>query len=188
MPACPPSDEAPCWRSLSAWAYRQRYPYAPSFLPTSWTWLRRGLVPRAPAPGDRCGTGRTSGNSPWIDRTAYNDCSSGWSTSPDGAPWRSRIFLPCDRYSPLLVLTKRHAHLFEKSPTFLVDLWKDNLFPYPDVVIAPSIKGVRGYPAEITNPRQSYAGQTIQQLIHAITPQGHPDTHRHTLTDLEVRH
>src|SRR5660398_241613 len=167
MPACPPSDEAPCWLSLSASVYRQRYPYAPSFLPTSWTWLRRGLVPRAPAPGDRCGTGRTSGNSPWIDRTAYNDCSSGWSTSPDGAPWRSRIFLPCDRYSPLLVLTKRHAHLFAKSPTFLVglccgrnshiqstdladlvivDLRKDNLFPYPDVVIAPPIKGVRDIP------------------------------------------
>src|SRR3989338_8953880 len=69
----------------------------------------------------------------------------------------------------------------------VVDFREDDLLFHAHAVVATTIEGLGIQAAEVANPRQGDRDQTIQELVHTLTTQGHFDADRPAFTDFEAR-
>src|SRR5690606_37814247 len=67
---------------------------------------------------------------------------------------------------------KGDVHSIDPVDPINVDLWKNELFRDSQVVIAASVKTGGLYPLEIAHPWKGGGDQTVQKLVHALSPEG----------------
>src|SRR5690606_14992169 len=68
----------------------------------------------------------------------------------------------------------------------VVDFREDDLLFNAHAVVTTTIEGLGIQAAEVANPRQGDRQQTIQELVHTLTAQGHFDADRPTFTDFKA--
>src|SRR5690606_22256635 len=68
----------------------------------------------------------------------------------------------------------------------VIDFREDDLLLNTHAVVATTVEGLGIQAAEVTHARQGDGEQAIQEFVHAIATQGHLDTDRPALTNLEA--
>src|SRR5690606_4123167 len=78
------------------------------------------------------------------------------------------------------------VHATHSVDLVVFDFGENDLFLYPDVVVATAIECTARHATEVTNARQRDRDQAVEEFVHAAATQGHHATDRVVFTDLET--